>query len=69
MAKIEDSTGSETFDIDVNAARKAKHLERKILAKIINIESRYLANIENEGTIPGRPARNYPACENIWSAV
>ena len=37
------------------AARKAKHLTRKDLAEKVNIESRYLANIENEGTIPSLP--------------
>ena len=40
---------------DVKEARKAKHLTRKDLAEKVNIESRYLANIENEGTIPSLP--------------
>ena len=30
-------------------------LSRKTLAEIVNIDSRYLANIENEGTIPSLP--------------
>ena len=55
MAKIEDCPGFETFGADVKAARKAKHLTRKDLAEKVNIESRYLANIENEGTIPSLP--------------
>ena len=55
MAKIEDCPGFETFGADVKEARKAKHLTRKDLAERVNIESRYLANIENEGTIPSLP--------------
>ena len=52
MAKVEDCPGFETFGADVKAARKAKHLTRKVLAEIVGIEWRYLANIENKGTIP-----------------
>ena len=55
MANIEDCPGSETFGADVKAARSARHLSRKTLAEIVNIDSRYLANIENEGTIPSLP--------------
>lgn len=55
MANIEDCPGFETFDADVKAARIAKHLSRKTLAEIVNIDSRYLANIENEDTIPSLP--------------
>ena len=55
MAKVEDCTGLETFGEDVKAARIAKHLSRKTLAEIVSIDSRYLANIENESTIPSLP--------------
>lgn len=55
MAKVEDCPGFETFGADVKAARKAKHLTRKVLAEIVGIEWRYLANIENKGTIPSLP--------------
>ena len=55
MANIKDCLGFETFGADVKAARIAKHLSRKTLAEIVNIDSRYLANIENEGTIPSLP--------------
>lgn len=55
MANIKDCPGFETFGADVKVARSAKHLSRKTLAEIINIDSRYLANIENEGTIPSLP--------------
>ena len=55
MAKVEDCPGFETFGADVKAARKAKHLARKTLAEMVGIEWRYLANIENKGTIPSLP--------------
>ena len=55
MANIKDCPGFETFGADVKAARIAKHLSRKTLAEIVNIDSRYLANIENEDTIPSLP--------------
>ena len=44
-----------TFGADVKEARKAKNLARKDLAEKVNIDTRYLANIENEGTIPSLP--------------
>ena len=39
----------------VKAARKAKQLSRSALADMIHCDSRYLANIENEGTLPSLP--------------
>ena len=55
MANIEDCPGFESFGEDVKAARKARRLSRRALAEIVNIDNRYLANIENEGTIPSLP--------------
>lgn len=55
MANIEDCPGFEAFGADVKAARKAKRLSRKTMAEIINVDARYLANIENDGTIPSLP--------------
>ena len=55
MAKVKDCPGFETFGVDVKEARKAKNLARKDLAEKVNIDTRYLANIENEGTIPSLP--------------
>lgn len=49
MANIEDYPGFETFGGDVKAARQAKRISRKAMAEKINIDWRYLANIENEG--------------------
>ena len=55
MAKVEDCPGFETFGADVKVARKAKRLARKTLAEMVGIEWRYLANIENDSTIPSLP--------------
>lgn len=55
MAKATDCPGFENFGADVKAARKAKRMSRKVMAEKINIDWRYLANIENDGTIPSLP--------------
>ena len=52
MAQIEDCPGFETFGEDAKAARKALNMPRRVLAERIDIDSRYLANIELEQTIP-----------------
>ena len=71
MAKVEDCPGFETFGADVKAARKAKHLTRKVLAEIVGIEWRYLANIENKGTIPSLPVviQLIKVCGFPWSSI
>ena len=55
MANIKDCPGFETFGADVKAARQAKRISRKAMAEKINIDWRYLANIENDGAIPSLP--------------
>ena len=59
MANIEDCPGFETFGSDVKAARQAKRISRKAMAEKVNIDWRYLANIENEGAIPSLPVERY----------
>ena len=50
MAKVKDCPGFETFGADVKEARKAKNLARKDLAEKVNIDTRYLANIDRKST-------------------
>lgn len=52
MAKIKDCPGFETFGADAKAGREAKQLSRRAVAEMVNIDPRYLANIENDGVIP-----------------
>ena len=47
MAKGKDCPGFETLGEDIKAARQALGLSRKALAEKVNIDPRYLANIEN----------------------
>ena len=43
------------FGADMKEARKALGLSQKALAEMINIDPRYLANIENSGSLPSLP--------------
>lgn len=40
---------------DLKAARRAMGLSRKDLAEMVGIDPRYLANIENSGSMPSLP--------------
>lgn len=40
---------------DLKEARKALQLSRRALAEMVNIDPRYLANIENSGSLPSLP--------------
>lgn len=40
---------------DIKAARQAMKLSRKDLAEMVDIDPRYLANIENSGSMPSLP--------------
>lgn len=64
MANIEDCPGFETFGSDVKAARQAKRISRKAMAEKVNIDWRYLANIENEGG-HSQPAGYHTAYQNL----
>lgn len=55
MAKVEDCPGFETFGDDVRAAREALGLTIKALAEQVNIDPRYLSEIELKPTIPSIP--------------
>jgi len=43
------------FGSDIKEARKVLNLSRKNLAEMVNIDPRYLANIENSGSLPSLP--------------
>lgn len=40
---------------DIKKARKAKGISRQALAEMVHIVPRYLANIENSGSLPSLP--------------
>jgi len=45
----------ESFGADMKEARKALGLSQRALAEMVGIDPRYLANIENSGSIPSLP--------------
>lgn len=55
MAKGKDFPGFEMLGEDIKAARQALGLSRRALAERVNIDPRYLANIENSGDLPSVP--------------
>lgn len=55
MAEIKDCPGFENFGADVRAAREALGMYHKTLAEMINVSTRYLANIELGEIIPSIP--------------
>lgn len=55
MANIKDLSSFETFGADVKKVRKVKQLLRKTLVEQVNIDWRYLTNLENDGMIPSLP--------------
>lgn len=55
MAKIEDCPGFESFGADVRAGREALRITRKVLAEMVSVDPRYLAEIELGNTIPSIP--------------
>lgn len=55
MAKVKDCPGFETFGHDITTARETIGLSRRALAEQVNIDPRYLVNIELSGDIPSMP--------------
>ena len=55
MAKVNDCPGFETFGPNVKAGREALGLSRRALAELVDIDPRYLADIELVGTVPSIP--------------
>ena len=55
MPKERNRTPFESFGTDMKQARKALGFSQKKLAELVNIDPRYLANIENIGALPSLP--------------
>jgi len=55
MSKKRNTAPFESFGADMKEARKALGLSQRVLAEMIGIDPRYLANIENSGSIPSLP--------------
>jgi len=55
MSKERKRTNFKSLGADIKEARTAKKMSRKKLAEMVDIDSRYLANIENSGYIPSLP--------------
>lgn len=55
MPKHREQKAFASFGDDVKKVRKALGLSRRELAETISIDPRYLANIENSGSLPSLP--------------
>jgi transcriptional regulator with XRE-family HTH domain len=55
MPKKRNTAPFERFGADMKEARKALGLSQRVLAEMVGIDPRYLANIENSGSIPSLP--------------
>lgn len=55
MAERTECEGFKTLGEDIKKARLAKGISRRALAEMVNIVPRYLANIENSGSLPSLP--------------
>ncbi len=55
MSERKECTGFSSLGEDIKKARMAKGISRRALAELVNIVPRYLANIENSGSLPSLP--------------
>lgn len=55
MPKERNRAPFEGFGADMKEARKSLGYSQKTLAEMVNIDPRYLANIENSGQLPSLP--------------
>lgn len=55
MLKERETENFVRLGADLKAARKVLGLSRRALAEMVNIDPRYLANIENSGSLPSLP--------------
>lgn len=55
MPKERETENYMSLGNDLKEARKVLGLSRRALAEMVNIDPRYLANIENSGSLPSLP--------------
>ncbi len=55
MPKEREKESFASLGDDIKAARQVLNLSRRELAEMVNIDPRYLANIENSGSLPSLP--------------
>lgn len=55
MPKERETENFMRLGADLKEARKVLGLSRRVLAEMVNIDPRYLANIENSGSLPSLP--------------
>jgi len=55
MPRVTECAAFDSFGNDIKEARKAMNISRRVLAEVVNIDPRYLANIENSGSLPSLP--------------
>ena len=55
MPKERETKNFVSLGNDLKEARKVLKLSRRVLAEMVNIDPRYLANIENSGSLPSLP--------------
>lgn len=55
MRKTRECSNLKTLGADIKAARLALRMTRRALADQLGIDPRYLANIENSGSLPSLP--------------
>jgi len=55
MSRRREQKAFAPFGNDIKEARKAMGISRRELAEMLNIDPRYLANIENSGHLPSLP--------------
>jgi transcriptional regulator with XRE-family HTH domain len=55
MPRVTECAAFSNFGTDVKEARNAMNVSRRVLAEMVNIDPRYLANIENSGSLPSLP--------------
>lgn len=55
MPRVTECAAFDKFGADIKEARKAMNISRRELAEKVDVDPRYLANIENSGSLPSLP--------------